>query len=135
LAGYTKAELIDQPHSLIRHPDMPQIIFKFLWTNLKEGKRVKAFVKNLAKDGGFYWVFANVHVANNPDGSFRNYISTRNAMSLTARTVIEPLYHSLIEAEKTGGMEASLPILETFLANNPSSLSAFNETMQKIQES
>lgn len=84
-AGYTKAELIDKPHSIIRHPDMPKIIFKFLWDNLKEGNRVKAFVKNLSKDGGFYWVFANVHVAYNPDGSLRNYISTRKAMSSQAR--------------------------------------------------
>lgn len=135
LAGYTKAELIEQPHSIIRHPDMPKIIFKFLWNNLKEGNRVKAFVKNLSKDGGFYWVFANVHIANNPDGSFRNYISTRKAMSLQAREIIEPLYQTLLEAEKEGGIEASLPILEKFLAEKGASLSSFNDAMEKLQES
>jgi PAS domain S-box-containing protein len=135
LSGYTKAELIEQPHSIIRHPDMPKIIFKFLWDNLKEGNTVKAFVKNLSKDGGFYWGFANVHVANNPDGSFRNYISTRNAMSSGARAIIEPLYQSLLDAEQAGGVEASLAILEAFLSQNNASLSTFNEAMKKIQES
>jgi len=135
LARYTKAELIEQPHSIIRHPDMPKIIFKFLWDNLKEGNSVKAFVKNLSKDGGFYWVFANVHVANNPDGSFRNYISTRKAMTTSARAIIEPLYHSLLEVEKLGGVDASLALLEAFLSENNASLSTFNEAMEKIQKS
>jgi len=134
LAGYTKAELIDQPHSIIRHPDMPKIIFKFLWDNLKEGKRVKAFVKNLSKDGGFYWVFANVHVTHNPDGSFRNYISTRKPMSSSAREVIEALYADLLKAEGES-LEASNKLLEVFLAEKGATLSTFNEVMEKLQES
>ncbi len=135
LAGYTQAELLEQPHSIIRHPDMPKIIFKFLWDNIKAGKDVKAFVKNLCKDGGFYWVFAHVRVAKNPDGSFRNYVSTRRAMSKSARAVIEPLYKELLDAEAEGGMDASLPILESFLKENGASLDTFNDAMQKIQNS
>lgn len=135
LSGYTQAELSEQPHSLLRHPDMPKLIFKFLWDTIKTGKDVKAFVKNLSKDGGFYWVLAHVRVAKNPDGSFRNYVSTRRGMSAGARAIIEPLYKQLVEAENTGGMEASLPILETFLKEHGGSLDTFNETMQKIQNS
>ncbi len=135
LAGYTQAELLEKPHSLIRHPDMPKIIFKYLWDNLKAGNDVKAFVKNLRKDGGFYWVFAHVRVATNPDGSFRNYVSTRKAMSSSARAVIEPLYKELLAVEQSGGMEASLPVLEAFLKENDASLDTFNDAMQKIQNS
>jgi PAS domain S-box-containing protein len=134
LAGYTQSELLEKPHSLIRHPDMPKIIFKFLWNNLQSGKDVKAFVKNLTKDGGFYWVLAHVRVANNPDGSFRNYVSTRKGMSASARTVIEPLYAELLTAEVSGGMEASLPILEAFLQSNGAGLATFNDAMVKIQD-
>jgi len=134
LSGYTAAELLEKPHSLIRHPDMPKIIFKYLWSNLKSGKDVKAFVKNLTKDGGFYWVFAHVRVATNPDGSFRNYVSTRKGMSVSARTVIETLYVELLTAEKSSGMEASLPLLEAFLQSNGGSLATFNDVMQKIQD-
>ncbi|SFV70985.1 PUTATIVE SIGNAL-TRANSDUCTION SENSOR PROTEIN [hydrothermal vent metagenome] len=133
LAGYTQSELLEKPHALIRHPDMPKIIFKFLWNNLQSGNDVKAFVKNLTKDGGFYWVLAHVRVATNPDGSFRNYVSTRKGMSASARTIIEPLYAELSLAEANGGMEASLPILEAFLKSHASTLATFNDAMQKIQ--
>ena len=133
LAGYTQGELLDQPHSMIRHPDMPKIIFKFLWDNLKEGKNVNAFTKNLSKDGGFYWVLAQVRVATNPDGSFRNYVSTRKGMTENARKVIEPLYAALLAAEgSSGDMDASLKILENFLADNGASLETFNDAMNKI---
>jgi PAS domain S-box-containing protein len=135
LAGYTQAELLEQPHSIIRHPDMPKIIFKYLWDNLKAGKDVKVFVKNLTKDGGFYWVFAHVRVATNPDGSFRNYVSTRRNMSPSARGEIEALYKELTTAESSGGMEASLPLLEAFLQGKGASLATFSETMQKLQDS
>lgn len=135
IAGYSQAELLEKPHSMIRHPDMPKIIFKYLWDNLKAGKDVKAFVKNLCKDGGFYWVFAHVRVATNPDGSFRNYVSTRRGMSESARTIIEPLYKELLAVELSDGMDASLPILETFLEANGAALDTFNDAMQKIQNS
>jgi PAS domain S-box-containing protein len=135
LAGYTKAELLEKPHSIIRHPDMPKIIFKYLWDTIKAGNDVKAFVKNLSKDGGFYWVFAHIRVATNPDGSFRNYVSTRKGMSSSARTMIEPLYKELLDAEEGGGMDASLPILEAFLKDNGASLAIFNDAMQNIQDS
>lgn len=114
---------------------MPKIIFKYLWDTIKSGKDVKAFVKNLCKDGGFYWVFAHVRVATNPDGSFRNYVSTRRGVSAGARTIIEPLYKVLRTAEDEGGMDASLPILEAFLKEQGGSLDTFNDTMQKIQNS
>lgn len=135
LAGYTQGELLDRPHSVIRHPDMPKIIFKYLWDRLKSGQDVMAFVKNLSKDGGFYWVFAHVRVATNPDGSFRNYVSTRRGMAPSARGVIEPLYKKLLEAEQAGGMEASEKVLEEFLAENGASLATFNEVMEKLQNS
>ena len=67
ISGYTQGELLDQPHAILRHPDMPKVIFKYLWDNIKEGKDVNAYVKNLCKDGGFYWVLAQVRVAKNPE--------------------------------------------------------------------
>jgi len=133
LAGYTQRELLEQPHSIIRHPDMPKIIFKFLWDTIKAGNDVKAFVKNLSKDGGFYWVFAHVRVAKNPDGSFRNYVSTRKGMSAGARAIIEPLYKQLLEAENIGDISDSLFLLEAFLKKLGGSLNTFNDTMLKIQ--
>ncbi|KIM07226.1 MAG: PAS sensor protein [Sulfurovum sp. FS08-3] len=133
IAGYTQSELIDKPHFIIRHPDMPKSVFKLLWDHLKGGIDTNVFVKNLCKDGSFYWVFAQVRVATNPDGSFRNYTSTRKRMNATARAMIEPLYKNMIDAEASGGMEASQKVLEDFLVSQGGNLNTFNDVMSRIQ--
>lgn len=55
VSGYEEYELIGQPHNIIRHPDMPKVIFKLLWKNLLNGKDFHAVVKNMAKNGRYYW--------------------------------------------------------------------------------
>jgi aerotaxis receptor len=59
ISGYTREELIGQPHNLIRHPDMPPAAFQDLWDTLHARKPWLGLVKNRRKDGGFYWVLAN----------------------------------------------------------------------------
>ena len=59
VCGYEDYELMGQPHNIIRHPDMPKVIFKVLWENLKNGKNFHAIVKNLAKSGRYYWVITD----------------------------------------------------------------------------
>jgi len=135
LAGYTQGELLDKPHSMIRHPDMPKIVFKYLWDTIGQGNDVHTFVKNLAKDGSFYWVYAHVRMAKNPDGSFRNYVSTRKAMSPAARAIIEPLYQQLLSAEESDGIDGSQKVLDEFLASQGGSMDTFNDIMIKIQNS
>ena len=134
ISGYTQAELLDQPHSILRHPDMPKAIFKYLWDNIKEGKDVTAYVKNLCKDGGYYWVLAQVRVAKNPDGSFRNYVSTRRQITEGAKETISKLYAKLLEIEKSDGMEASEQALMDFLAENGQSTETFNDFMMQINK-
>ncbi|RLA80588.1 MAG: hypothetical protein DRG78_10685, partial [Epsilonproteobacteria bacterium] len=58
ISGYSKEELIGQPHSIVRHPDMPKEAFKDMWNTIKDNKTWKGEVKNLCKDGTFYWVHA-----------------------------------------------------------------------------
>ena len=130
LSGYTKKELNFAPHSILRHPDMPKVVFKFLWDEIQTGNEVHAFVKNLSKDGSFYWVMAHVRPALNQDGSFRNYVSTRQTMSANARATIEPLYAKLVELENSGGVEASEAELLKVLEGR-----AFNEIMDELQDS
>ena len=54
VSGYTEAELYNQPHSLIRHPDMPKVVFKILWENLKGRQNFHAIIKNLSKSGKYF---------------------------------------------------------------------------------
>ena len=56
ISGYTKEELIGKPHSIVKHPDMPQEVFKDLWETTKSGKVWRGEIKNKKKDGGYYWL-------------------------------------------------------------------------------
>lgn len=76
LSGYTREELMGQPHYIIRHPDMPRAAFKDLWDTIWQGKKWHGYVKNLRKDGGYYWVYATV-VANYRDGQIEGFTSVR----------------------------------------------------------
>lgn len=134
ISGYSQVELTEQPHSILRHPDMPKVIFKYLWHNLKEGKGVIAFVKNLTKSGSFYWVLADVKVTKNSDGSIRNFVSTRKVMTAAAKALIVPLYKQMIEAEKEEGIDASLNILKEFIKLQGGSMETFNDTMKTINK-
>jgi len=118
ISGYSQASLLEQPHSILRHPDMPKVIFYYLWENIKQAKEVFAYVKNLCADGSYYWVLANVKMAKNPDGSFRNYLSTRRGVTPAAKEKIGKFYAKLLEIEKTQGFEASKEEFYKFLERN-----------------
>ncbi len=76
IAGYTKEELIGQPHNHVRHPDMPRIAFKGLWDDLHTKGFWTGFVKNRRKDNGYYWVYSTVLRKEHPDGH-KTYLSLR----------------------------------------------------------
>ncbi|WP_419770536.1 MAG: PAS domain-containing protein [Candidatus Marinarcus sp.] len=60
ISGYSVEELVGKSHNIVRHPDMPKIVFKEMWQTIKEYNIWKGFIKNMTKDGGFYWVHAEV---------------------------------------------------------------------------
>ena len=76
IAGYTLSELIGNPHSMVRHSDMPKKAFKSLWDTVQKGNIWTGYVKNATKDGGYYWVFATVYPFESSDGSM-GYLSCR----------------------------------------------------------
>lgn len=115
ISGYEENELLDAPHSILRHPDMPKIVFKLLWDRLQNKEEIFAYVKNLCKDGSYYWVFANATATLNPNGTIRDFHSVRRKPSQKALDVIPGIYAQLLAAERTGGMDASLNLLNTVL--------------------
>ncbi|WP_457596238.1 PAS domain-containing protein [Hydrogenimonas sp.] len=115
ISGYSESELLGAPHSILRHPDMPKIVFKLLWDRIQNKEEIFAYVKNLCKDGSHYWVLANVTATIAPDGSIRDYHSVRRKPSDKAMQVIPGLYAQLLDAERSGGMEASGRLLEKIL--------------------
>jgi PAS domain S-box-containing protein len=115
LSGYSQKELLGQPHNLTRHPKMPRIIFKLLWKELKAGQEINAYVVNLAKDGGYYWVFANVTPSFDVTGNIIGFHSTRRRPNRKGLAAIRPLYELLRKHEIVGGIDASEIILHSFL--------------------
>lgn len=85
-SGFSKEELLGSPHNIVRHPDVPAAVFKDLWQTIKAGGTWSQIVKNKRKDGGFYWVTANVtpvFVKGKVTGylSFRTYCSDANKVA------------------------------------------------------
>jgi len=60
VSQYSKEELIGQNQSIVRHPDMPKSLFENMWTTLRSGKKWDGKIKNLAKDGTYYWVQSHI---------------------------------------------------------------------------
>ena len=116
VSGFTEAELMGQPHSIIRHPDMPRCVFKLLWDAISSGKELFAYVNNMAKNGDNYWVFA--HVTPNLDGAGQiiGYHSNRRVPEPKALETIKPLYRRLLEeearhADRKAGLDASFAMM------------------------
>ena len=98
ISMYEWEELLGKPHNLIRHPDMPKAVFYLLWDTIKKGEPIGAYVKNMAKDGRYYWVFALVTPI---DGG---YLSVRLKPSSEILAVVEREYKSLVAHERNSGI-------------------------------
>jgi len=111
MAEYTEAELLGKPHSIIRHPDMPKAVFKYLWDTIPTKQEVFAFVINKTKNGNDYWVFANITASLDAHGNLIGYYSVRRRPNPAALEIIKPLYAKMLEVEKSQGVEASFGVL------------------------
>ncbi len=120
MSGYSELELLGAPHSILRHPDMPRVVFKLLWDTIQAKREICAYVKNLAKDGSFYWVFANITPSCDSSGNLIGYYSVRRKPRPEAVQAVSGLYQAMLEAERRagdgqGGMKASMTILNQTL--------------------
>ncbi|SCY50598.1 PAS domain-containing protein [Microvirga guangxiensis] len=102
IAGYTEKELLGQPHSMIRHPDMPRAVFKLLWDSIQDGREVFAYVKNMARNGDHYWVFAHVTPSYDQNMKICGFHSNRRVPRRDAvEKIITPLYAELARIESS----------------------------------
>jgi aerotaxis receptor len=99
MSGYERDELIGAPHCILRHPDMPRAAFKDLWDTLKAGGKWHGYVKNLRKDGRFYWVYATA-VPNVRRGEVVGYTSVRRKPSRTQVESIMAVYQQWLAQER-----------------------------------
>ncbi len=100
VAMASEKEVLGEPHCLVRHPDMPRGIFKLLWDRLESKHEIFAFVKNMAKNGDYYWVFAHVTPTLDSSGKIIAYHSSRRKPSKQQIAKIAPIYASLLDMER-----------------------------------
>lgn len=122
VSGYTEPEIVGQPHSIIRHPDMPRCVFKLLWDTISGGHELFAYVNNMAKTGDNYWVFAHVTPNFDAGGQIVGYHSNRRVPERGALEKIKPLYRGLLEeesrhADRKAGLDSSWRMLNRAVAD------------------
>ncbi len=102
-SGFEENEYVGKQHNVIRHPDMPRCVFKLLWEHIQGGKEIFAYVKNICKDGGYYWVLANVTPSVDENGNVVGYYSVRRKPNPKAIAYITGLYRELLQIEQAAG--------------------------------
>jgi PAS domain S-box-containing protein len=123
ISGYSEAELLKKPHSMIRHPDMPRAVFKLLWDTISTNQEIFAYVKNISKGGEFYWVLAHVTPTLDHHGNIVGYHSNRRRPNRNAIDVISKIYASLLDIEHkassaTEGLQKSYTELNNIISSS-----------------
>ena len=131
LAEYTEEELLGKPHNIVRHPDMPKAIFKLLWDRIQAKEEIFAYVINKTKNNNSYWVYANVTASLDERGNIIGYYSVRRKPNAQALEAIKPLYAQMLQAERSGGMDASTKILTDLLHQEGVSYDEYIISLQK----
>lgn len=98
ISGYSKDELIGKNHNILRHPDMPKAAFQELWDTIKASKEWSGLVKNLRKDGRYYWVYS--HISPVYEGNeIIGYTAARRPASKAEIEETTPIYQELLAKE------------------------------------
>ena len=95
-SGFSRAQLIGEPHNQVRHPDVPPAVFADMWATLKKGIPWTQIVKNRRADGGYYWVRANATPIFT-DGKITGYMSVRSAVSEAEKQATTQAYKDILD--------------------------------------
>lgn len=130
VAGYAEHELVGRPHSIVRHPDMPRCVFQLLWDTISNGREIFAYVKNMARNGDFYWVLAHVTPSYDAAGRIVSYHSSRRLPDPASVAKVAPLYQALLAEEqrhhdRKQGQAAGFAMLVDLLKKNGASYEEF----------
>jgi len=100
-SGYRASELTGQPHNIIRHPDMPKAAFEKMWETIKSGQAWNGIIKNMRKDGLYYWVDTEILPLKDSDDKVTGYIAARKPASRKNIEETKETYAKMLEIEKS----------------------------------
>ncbi len=101
VSGYRASELSGQPHNIIRHPDMPKAAFEKMWDTIKSGQSWNGIVKNLRKDGLYYWVDTEILPLVDADDNVTGYIAARKPASRKNIEETKEIYSKMLAQEQS----------------------------------
>ena len=134
ISGYSKEELLGSQHNIIRHPDMPRVIFKLLWQHIKAGKNINVVVKNRTKEGKFYWIFTEFVTRVDLDtNTVIGYTAHRKGISEDVTNTIASIYDQVLKVEKEKGMEEAEACLNELLEEKGEDIS-FENLMEHVHK-
>ena len=99
VSGYSIEELVGSNHNIIRHPSMPRAAFSRMWERIQSGQSWNGLVKNLRKDGLYYWVDTEIAPIHDNNDEIIGYIAARKPASKKNIQETEELYKKMLEAE------------------------------------
>ena len=130
VAELREREVLGEPHSIIRHPDMPRSIFQLLWETIQHKSEIFAYVKNISSSGKYYWVLAHVTPTLDRDGNVFAYHSNRRSVSASEVQKVDKLYKEISAVEnqyanRKEGMLAGAKFLVEQAAKNATTYDEF----------
>lgn len=137
IADFQEHEVLNKPHNLIRHPDMPRGVFRLMWKTLQKRQEFFGVVKNYTSNHKeYYWVLANITPDFNNAGQLAGFYSVRRPASRAAIAALEPIYQQMrqIEAKlsKAEGPDASAAwLLEQVRMNGATNYESFVMSLNK----
>lgn len=100
MSGFAESELISQQHNILRHPEMPRVIFDLLWQTLQSTREFNGYIKNMTKTGDYYWGFANVTPSFSTKNELLGYYSVHRKPDPEKLDYIKKLYIELFDIEQ-----------------------------------
>jgi len=132
--GFKGASVINKPHNIVRHPDMPKAIFKIIWSIIQQGLPIQALIKNRTHDGHYYWALINWKVQKNRDEEIISYVAYAKQAPRHAIKVLSPVYNMMLQIEKEHDIASSLEYFHSFLNEEGVTYSQYMEKLAKHRE-
>ncbi len=99
ISGYPIDELVGQSHNIVRHPDMPELVFSKMWETIQDGQAWNGLVKNLRKDGQYYWVDTEILPSLDEEGNITGYMAVRKIASRKDIDENKETYSKILQSE------------------------------------
>ena len=129
ISGYEEYELVGSAHSIVRHPDMPKVVFKLMWDRLEKEENIVAIVKNMGKTGRYYWVMTDFVIRKDDKGNVTGYKAFRKPAPRKAVETVIPFYKKLREIEDFRGVDAAMNFFNGFFDGKNTNYDDFIENI------